>query len=142
MCLFDSILGDFNSSTGGFLTDRMISSAPCATAPNTEAVDLRLGEIGGHRSGIRAAALRLDPDRAKTALAAFAGGNTAQDAAINQALKARQILQKAAVIDEATGKDAQPDRDGTLTQARDAVKRDPGKRAAIIARLGQLGITV
>ena len=48
----------------------------------------------------------------------------------------------AAVIDEATRKAAQADRDGTLAQARDAVKRDPGKRAAIIARLGQLGITV
>jgi hypothetical protein len=29
-----------------------------------------------------------------------------------------------------------------LAYARDAVKRDLGKRAAIIARLGQLGIAV
>ena len=142
MGLLDSILGGFNSGTGGSPTDRMISTAPLVSAPNTEALDLRPGEVGGWRPGVLAAAPGLDPDGAKTALAALAGGNTAEDTAINQALKSRQILQKAAVIDEATRKAAQADRDSTLAQARDAVKRDPGKRAAIIARLGQRGITV
>jgi hypothetical protein len=142
MGLLDSILGGFNSGTGGFPTDRMISTALPATVPNTEALDLRPGEVGGRRPGVLAAMPGLDPDRAKTAPAALAGGNTAEDTAINQALEPQQIQQKAAVIDEATRKAAQADRDGTLAQARDAVRRDPGKRAAIIARLGQLGITV
>jgi hypothetical protein len=39
-----------------------------------------------------------------------------------------------------TRKAAQADREGTLAQARDALTRDRSKRAAIIARLDQLGI--
>jgi hypothetical protein len=39
-----------------------------------------------------------------------------------------------------TRKAAQADREGTLAQARDALTRDRSKRAAIIARLSQLGI--
>ena len=49
-------------------------------------------------------------------------------------------FEKAPVIDEATRRAAQADRAGTLAQARDAVARDPSKRAAIIERLQQLGI--
>ena len=56
--------------------------------------------------------------------------------------KLQQIKQKAPVTDEETGKAAQADRDRTLAQARDAVARDPSKRAAIIGRLRQLGIAV
>jgi hypothetical protein len=47
---------------------------------------------------------------------------------------------EAPVIDGETRKAAQADRAGTLAQARDAVARDPSKRAAIIERLQQLGI--
>ena len=125
--------------------------------------DMRLSESGG----TLAAALGLDPDRAKTVMAslagglsnvrnspfagqvaanaaggAIAGGNKAEDTAINQALKLRQIQRKAPVIDEETRRAAQADRDGTLAQARAAVARDPSKRAAIIARLQHLGIAV
>jgi hypothetical protein len=142
MGLLNLILGGFNSGTGGSSTDRMISTAPPAAVPSTEALNLRPGGVGGQSPGVLAAAPGLDPDRAKTAPAALAGGNTAEDTAINEALEPQQIQQKAAVIDKATRKAAQADRDGTLAQARDAVRRDPGKRAAIIARLSQLGITV
>jgi hypothetical protein len=119
---------------------------------------------GGLGGGGLAAALGLDPDRAKTVMAslagglsnvknspfagqvaanaaggAIAGGNKAEDTAINQALKLQQINQRGGtrgirsmVIDEKMRRAAQADREGTLAQARDAVTRDPGKRAAII----------
>ena len=84
---------------------------------------------------------------ANAAGGAFAAGNKSDETAINQALKLRQIEQrgstradKASVIAEETRRAAQADREGTLAQARAAVVRDPSKRAAIIARLQQLGI--
>jgi hypothetical protein len=84
---------------------------------------------------------------ANAAGGAFAAGNKSDETAVNQALKLRQIelrggarADKASVIDEETRRAAQADRDGTLAQARAAVVRDPSKRAAIIARLQQLGI--
>jgi hypothetical protein len=149
----------------GVPLSRPPETAPPSYAPNTEALDLRPGGVGGQRPGGLAAALGLDPDRAKTVMAslasglsnvrnspfagqvaanaaggAIAGGNKAEDTVINQALKLRQIQQKAPAIDEETRRAAQADREGTLAQARAAVVRDPSKRAAIIARLQQLGI--
>jgi hypothetical protein len=123
------------------------------------------GESGATGSGGLAAALGLNPDTmrrisaglagglsnvknspfagqvaANAAGGAFEAGNKSDETAINQALKLQQIKQKTPVIDEATRRAAQADRAGTLAQARDAVARDPSKRAAIIERLGQLGI--
>jgi hypothetical protein len=144
-------------------------SPPGTTAPDMTPPGMQPGESGGTGSGLGsgglAAALGLDPDRAKTAMAALAGGlsnvknspfagqvaanaaggaiaggNKAEDTAINQALKLQQVRQKAPFIDEETRKAAQADREGTLAQARDALTRDRSKRAAIIARLDQLGI--
>jgi hypothetical protein len=84
---------------------------------------------------------------ANAAGGAFAAGNKSDETAVNQALKLRQgelrggaRADKASAIDEETRRAAQADRDGTLAQARAAVVRDPSKRAAIIARLQQLGI--
>jgi len=84
---------------------------------------------------------------ANAAGGAFEAGNKSDETAINQTLKLQQIKQrggyradKTPVIDEETRKAAQADRAGTLAQARDAVVRDPSKRAAIIERLSQLGI--
>ena len=145
-------------------------AGPPAFPPPGTPPDMR-GGLGG---GGLAAALGLDPDRAKTVMAslagglsnvknspfagqvaanaaggAIAGGNKAEDTAINQTLKLQQINQRGGtrgirsmVIDEKMRRAAQADREGTLAQARDAVTRDPGKRAAIIARLGELGIVV
>jgi hypothetical protein len=118
--LLDSILGGFNSGEiGGFSTDRMIGAAP----------------PGGNLPEDQVSTLPV-----KTAMASLAGGNRAEDTAINQVLKLLQIKQKAPVIDEETRKAAQADRQGTLAQARDAVACDPSKRAAIIERQRQLGI--
>jgi hypothetical protein len=119
--LLDSILGKFNSGQiGGFSTDRMISTAPPSDNLSED---------------------QVSTPPAKTAMASPAGGNKAEDTAIDQALELQQIKQKAPVIDEETRKAAQADRQGTLAQARDAVVCDPSKRAAIIERLRQLGIT-
>jgi hypothetical protein len=118
----DSILGGLNSGeNGGFPTDRMISTAP---------------------SGGNLPEDQVSTPSAKTVMALLAGGNRAEDTEINQALKLQPIKQKAPVVDEATRRAAQADRDGTLGQARAAVVRDPSKRAAIIARLRPLGIAV
>jgi hypothetical protein len=127
--LLDSILGGFNSGEiGGFSTDRMISPAPRSDNLPEDQVSTPPANPYGNRVGGPAAG------------GALAGCNKAEDTAINQALKLQQIKQKAPVIDEETGRAAQADREGTLAQARDAVARDPGKRAAIIWRLRQLGI--
>ena len=118
--LLDSILGGLNSGeTGGFSTDRMIITAPPSG---------NLPEDQG------------SPPPAKTVMASLAGGDRAEDTAINPALELQQIKQKAPVIDEETRRAAQADRQGTLAQARDAVVCDPSKRAAVIERLRQLGI--
>ena len=186
-------------------------AGPALSPPGMTLPDMRLSESGG----TLAAALGLDPDGAKTLMAslagglsnvknspfagqvaanaaggALAGGNKAEDTAIEQGIKLQRASQRgryrgdmtdakfgqpsinqqktdqqaaykygghaigeqnanataaiprteALVIDEETMKAAQADRDGTLAQARDAVTRDPSKRAAIIARLSQLGI--
>jgi hypothetical protein len=136
------------------------------------APDMQPGESGGSGPGFGsggglAAALGLDPERAKTVMAslagglsnvknspfagqvaanaaggAIAGGNKAEDTAIEQAIKAQRVNRRGGfpVMDEETRRAAQADRAGTLAQARDAVARDPSKRAAIIERLRQLGI--
>ena len=118
--LLDSILGGFNSGEiGGFSTDRMISTAPPSGNPPED---------------------HVSTPPAKTVMASLAGGNRAEDTAINQALELQQIKLKASIIDEETRRAAQADRGGTLAQARDAVMRDPSKRAAIIERLRQFGI--
>ena len=182
----DSMLRDAPSS--GYLPEDQVSTPPTdpygnrvgGPAPGVPLPRPRPPEAGlpafsppdmqpdesGFGSGGLAAALGLDPDRAKTVMAslagglsnvknspfagqvaanaaggAIAGGNKAQDTEINQALKLRQINQKAPVIDEEMRRAAQADRAGTLAQARDAVARSPGARAAIIERLRQLGIS-
>jgi uncharacterized membrane protein len=142
--------------------------SPPAFSFGMSAPEMRLSESGGNGDGPGgglAAALGLNPDRAKTVMAslagglsnvknspfaaqvaanaaggAIAGGNKAEDTEINQALKLQQIKQKAPVIDQETRRAAQADRRGTLAQALDAVVRDPSQRAAIIERLRQLGI--
>jgi hypothetical protein len=147
---------------------RPLEAGPAAFSPRGVTLpDMQPGESGGTGpgGGGLAAALGLDPDRAKTVMAslagglanvknspfagqvaanaaggAIAGGNKAEDTAIDQAIKAQRVKQKAPVIDEETRKAAQADREGTLAQARDAVARDPSKRAAIIERLRQLRI--
>jgi hypothetical protein len=98
-------------------------AGPPAFSPPGMTPDMRPGESGGSgfgSGGGLAAALGLDPDRAKTAMAslagglsnvknspfagqvaanaaggAIAGGNQAQDTEINQALKLQQINQRA-----------------------------------------------
>lgn len=167
--LLDSILGNFNSGgfnpSSGHLPEDQVS-----TPPDMQPGESRSAGPGFGASGL-AAALGLDPERAKTVLAslggglssvknspfagevaanaaggAIAGGNKAEDTAINQALKLQQINQrgryrgKALVIDEETRRAAQADREGTLAEARNAVARAPGERAAIIERLRELGI--
>jgi hypothetical protein len=145
-------------------------AGPPAFSQSMAPPDMRPSESGGiglGSGGGLAAALGLDPDRAKTVMAslagglshvknspfagqvaanaaggAIAGGNKAEDTAIEQAIKAQRVNQRgrSPFIDEETRRAAQADRVGTLAQARDAVARDPGKRAAIIERLRQLGI--
>ncbi len=192
--LLDSILGTFNSgqnSGSAYLPEDQVSTPPAgpygnpvggpapgvplprprppeagppAFSPGMTTPGMRLSDSGGSGGGL-AAALGLDPDRAKTVMAslagglsnvknspfaaqvaanaaggAIAGGDKAEDTEINQALKLQQIKQKGPVIDEETRRAAQADREGTLAQARDAVARDRSKRAAIIDRLRQLGI--
>jgi hypothetical protein len=151
---------------------RPVEAGPPAFTPSgMTPPDMQPGESGGSglgSGGGLAAALGLDPERAKTVMAslagglanvknspfagqvaanaaggAIAGGNKAEDTAIEQGIKLQRASQRgrSPVIDEATRRAAQADRAGTLAQARDAVARDPSQRAAIIARLGQLGIT-
>jgi hypothetical protein len=138
--------------------------SPSPTSPGLP-LDLQSDASGATGSGGLAAALGLNPVAMRRISAGLAGGlsnvknspfagqvaanaaggaleagNKSDETAINQALKLQQIMQKAPVIDEATRRAAQADRAGTLAQARDAVTRDPGARAAIIERLRQLGI--
>jgi hypothetical protein len=139
-------------------------TSPNLTSPSPPPAP-QLGASGATGSGGLAAALGLNPDTmrrisaglagglsnvknspfagqvaANAAGGAFEAGNKSDETAINQALKLQQIMQKAPVIDAETRRAAQADRAGTLAQARAAVARDPSKRAAIIERLGQLGI--
>jgi hypothetical protein len=108
------------------LRPRPLEAGPAAFSPPGPTSDMEPGESGGNYPGFGpagprglAAALGLDPDQTKTAMAslagglsnvknspfagqvaanaaggAIAGGNQAQDTEINQALKLRQIQQR------------------------------------------------